>query len=111
MECYKTHKETGRCEVAKPREDDEIIEDRLPAKIHVFTTVDTVPPERLQELAKSVAIKEMLKNPHLKNFLQEINSAPNPWNAMKLAMMEPLFIEFADECLRAVEAREDEHMT
>lgn len=111
MECYKAHKEIGKCEAIQQPEDDETIEDRLPAKINVFTTVETVPQERLQELAKSVAIKEMLKNPHLKNFLQEINSAPNPWNAMKLAMMEPLFIEFADECLRAVEMTEDEHMT
>ena len=79
------------------------MEDRKPDKINVFTTVDTVATEKLQELKNSEQIKEMLKNPHLRNFLLEINSASNSWNAMKLAMMEPIFVEFADECMKIVE--------
>lgn len=100
LTCFKAHKENGNCEEVKK---EEIVEDKKPDKINVFTTVDTVRPEKLEELEKSDTIKQLLKNPHLRNFLREINSAPNSWNAMKLAMMEPIFLEFADECLKTVE--------
>lgn len=65
--------------------------------------MDTVSPKDLQKLEESETIKNMLKNSHLRNFLQEINSAPNSWNAMRLAMIEPIFLEFADECMKIVE--------
>lgn len=85
--------------------EDEAIEDRCPGKINVFTTVDTVPQTRLEELEKSDAVKDLLKNEHLRSFLLEINSAAKPWHAMKLAMMEPIFVEFADACLKIVEEK------
>lgn len=100
MTCFKVHKENRKCEEVKK---EEIVEDKRPDNINVFTTVDTVPQEKLQELEKSDNIKNMLKNPHLRNFLKEINSASNSWDAMKLAMMEPIFLEFADECMNIVE--------
>lgn len=84
-----------------------IVEDKKPAKINVFTTVDTVAPEKLEELQHSENLKDMLKNPHLRSFLTEINSAYNSWNAMRLAMMEPIFLEFANECLKIVEPQEE----
>lgn len=85
----------------------EVIEDKKPNKINFFTTVDTVPQEKLQRLDNSESLKELLKNSHLRNFLTEVNTASNSWNAMKLAMMEPLFLEFADECMKIVEPEED----
>lgn len=54
--------------------------------------------------ANSEALKDLLKNHHLRDFIKEIDSSPNAWKAMQLAMLEPLFIEFADECLKVVEA-------
>lgn len=39
----------------------------------------------------------------MRNLLSEIDLAPDPWKAMKAAMQEPLFLEFADECLKIVE--------
>jgi hypothetical protein len=107
LACFKSHKENENCQQIQ-RKDPEIFEDRKPININVFTTVDTVPAEKLEELEKSDEIKALLKNPHLRNFLQEINSAPNSWNAMKLAMLEPLFLEFADACLKTVEQPETE---
>jgi zinc finger HIT domain-containing protein 3 len=85
----------------------EFVEDKRPDKTNVFTTVDTVPPEKLAQLGQSEKIKELLKNPHLRNFLVEVNSAHNSWSAMKLAMMEPIFLEFADECMNIVEPQEN----
>lgn len=57
-------------------------------------------------LAHSETLLDLLRNQHLREFLKEIDSAPNAWKAMKVAMLEPLFIEFADECLKIVEDRE-----
>ncbi|CRL08619.1 CLUMA_CG021372, isoform A [Clunio marinus] len=103
LDCYKAHKDSEQCIPPKEPEQEPITEDRFLSNINFFTTIDTVPPEKLQLLENSKAIKELLKNPHLRNFLQEVNSANNAWNAMKLAMMEPLFVEFADECLKIIE--------
>uniref|UniRef100_A0A1A9WT51 Zinc finger HIT domain-containing protein n=1 Tax=Glossina brevipalpis TaxID=37001 RepID=A0A1A9WT51_9MUSC len=66
-------------------------------------TEDTVAPEKLLQLAHSEELKNLLYNPHLRNFLQAIDVAPNAWKAMQAAMQEPLFLEFADECLKIVE--------
>uniref|UniRef100_A0A182SG88 Zinc finger HIT domain-containing protein n=1 Tax=Anopheles maculatus TaxID=74869 RepID=A0A182SG88_9DIPT len=49
----------------------------------------------------------MLYNPHLRQLLTEIDNGRDGMNAVKVAMMEPLFVEFADECLRLVEPAED----
>ena len=69
----------------------------------IFETIDTVPSQKLDQLKDSEGLKELLKNKHLRDFLQELNDARNPWKAMKAAMSEPLFLEFADECLKVVE--------
>lgn len=69
----------------------------------IFETVDTVPLEKLEQLKNSDGLKELLKNKHLRDFLKELNEARNPWKAMKVAMTEPLFLEFADECMKVVE--------
>jgi len=105
LSCYQSHKE--KClELQSQKEDPAtttIVEDTQPARINLFTTIDTVPAERLQELDNSEELKNLLSNPHLRSFIQQIHTASNPWNAMKLAMMEPLFIDFANECLKVVE--------
>lgn len=69
----------------------------------VYETLDTVPADKLEKLKDSEELKKLLKNPHLRNYLNEINTAIKPWNAMKLAMQEPLFLEFSDVCLKIVQ--------
>lgn len=69
----------------------------------MFETIDTVPAQKLEELKNSEGLKELLHNKYLRDFLQELNDARNPWKAMKAAMSEPLFLEFADECLKVIE--------
>lgn len=70
---------------------------------HVFTTIDTVPMEQLEKLRESEHLKNLLRNPHLRKFITEVHSSRNPSNAMKVAMLEPLFVEFADECMKIVD--------
>lgn len=83
------------------------MEDTTPTMAHVFTTIDTVPLEQLARLKDSEHLKNLLANPHLRKFIKEVHGSRNPSNAMKVAMQEPLFVEFADECMRVVDPSED----
>lgn len=44
----------------------------------------------------------LLKNYHLREYLQYINETYNPRGFMKLAMQEPLFVEFSNACLKVL---------
>lgn len=44
-----------------------------------------------------------MKNRHLRDYIRAVDSSSNARKAMRYAMMEPLFIEFADECMKIVE--------
>ncbi|XP_038109409.1 zinc finger HIT domain-containing protein 3 [Culex quinquefasciatus] len=103
LACYKSHQETP-CE-APPKTDSPLIqEDRnQPQRTYLYTTVDTVDPAMLEQLRHSDPLKDLLYNPHLRRLLQEIDAAPDAMKAVRVAMMEPLFVEFADQCLRVVE--------
>uniref|UniRef100_A0A182LZM5 Zinc finger HIT domain-containing protein 3 n=1 Tax=Anopheles culicifacies TaxID=139723 RepID=A0A182LZM5_9DIPT len=108
--CYKKHQEQP-CVAPKPDPAPETAstqEDCVTKKILLFSTVDTVPAEKLELLGQSESLKNLLYNPHLRQLLTEIDSARDGMNAIKVAMMEPLFVEFADECLRLVEPEVDE---
>ena len=50
---------------------------------------------------------KLLKNPHLRDLIKEVDGHPNPKLIMHQAMKEPLFTEFADVCLNVVEPPED----
>lgn len=105
LNCYKSHKES-QCQDQKEKNEGNIqtfYEDKLPDHLMVYETQDTLPVEKLEKLKDSEELKSLLANPHLRNFLIEINGATKPWNAMKLAMMEPLFLEFADVSLKIVQ--------
>ena len=57
--------------------------------------------------ANSKVLQQILQNPHLQQLLVSVDNSPNPEYAMQLAMQEPLFVEFADECLRIIEPMQD----
>ena len=109
LSCINTHKTDGKCEESylalTTKTPEAITEDRRPTRTNVFTTIDTVSPEILERLQHSQEVLDILQNKHLRNFLQEIDKASNSWNAMKLAMSEPIFLEFANECLKVTENR------
>ncbi|RZC32731.1 zf-HIT domain containing protein [Asbolus verrucosus] len=68
-----------------------------------YTSADTVPLERLQLLRGDENLKNILCNPHLRELLITINSSKEPEKIMQMAMQEPLFVEFADVCMKVVE--------
>lgn len=61
-----------------------------------------IPVELLSRLGESEELKALLQNPHLRTFLQHVNSTHNPHGFMKVAMREPIFVEFADACLKVI---------
>ncbi|KAJ8342905.1 hypothetical protein SKAU_G00328330 [Synaphobranchus kaupii] len=70
---------------------------------------DRVPLQRLKELGESKDLKALLCNPHLRQLLLTVDQADNKADIMKVAMQEPLFVEFADQCLKIVEPTQEEH--
>lgn len=63
-----------------------------------------------RELGECEPLKELLQNKHLQEFLSNLDSAPNAWKAMQYAMHEPLFVEFANECLKVVQPHEENEL-
>ncbi|KAI8512889.1 Zinc finger HIT domain-containing protein 3 [Branchiostoma belcheri] len=64
---------------------------------------DRVPLDRLQKLQDSEELRSLLCNPHLQRMIREVDSSDDPEVSMQRAMQEPIFVEFADQCLRVVE--------
>lgn len=70
---------------------------------YFFETEDTVPLEKLELLKGSKNLRKILENRHVRDMLTAIDKSQNATEAMKAAMLEPIFVEFADECLKIVE--------
>ncbi|NWJ08873.1 ZNHI3 protein, partial [Crypturellus undulatus] len=71
---------------------------------------DRVPLQQLQRLGESEELRGLLRNPHLWQLLLTIDEAEEKSSLMKKYMQEPLFVEFADCCLRIVEPPEKENI-
>ena len=56
----------------------------------------------LQNL-KNLALRSLLLNPHLRQLMVDLDQADAKAKLMRAWMQEPLFVEFADCCLRIVE--------
>ncbi|XP_055594709.1 zinc finger HIT domain-containing protein 3 [Uranotaenia lowii] len=100
LPCYRKHQETP-CET--PQREPSAENDDKSLRNYLYTTVDTVEPAKLEQLRHSEQLQNLLYNPHLRRLLTEIDTAPDARKAIRVAMMEPLFVEFADECLRVIE--------
>lgn len=48
-------------------------------------------------------IQSILQNPHVRDILLEIDKSKDAAAIMEKAMKEPIFVEFADACLKTVE--------
>ena len=59
------------------------------------------------DAGESEALMSVLQNPHLRQLLVTVDSAEDKAKAMKEAMQEPLFVEFADQCLKIIEPTEE----
>ncbi|XP_010217114.1 PREDICTED: zinc finger HIT domain-containing protein 3 [Tinamus guttatus] len=71
---------------------------------------DRVPLQKLELLGESEELRGLLLNPHLQQLLLTIDKAEEKSALMKKYMQEPLFVEFADCCLRIVEPPEKENI-
>ncbi|ESO98155.1 hypothetical protein LOTGIDRAFT_226635 [Lottia gigantea] len=111
VKCYKSHKEI--CQ--KP---DSNINDKETTSLAIAEkteglndilrlgeeeTADRVPLEKLQMLENSSNMKVILENPHLRAMMENLCNSEHAEQEMAKAMMEPIFTEFADECLKIVE--------
>ncbi|XP_074079639.1 zinc finger HIT domain-containing protein 3 isoform X1 [Macrotis lagotis] len=63
----------------------------------------------LEDKGDSKELRNLLNNPHLRQLLVSIDQADDKETLMKSHMQEPLFVEFADCCLRIVEPPEKEN--
>lgn len=54
-------------------------------------------------LESNEEVTKLLTNNHLRNLLVTVDSSKNPEEIMQKAMQEPIFVEFADACLKVVE--------
>nr|CAG4635206.1 EOG090X0JQ4 [Alona affinis] len=100
LDCYKVHRQSP-CEKPSgvPPSDDN---SAAPFK-YQFPTADTVPLDKLQELAGSEEVKECLSNPHVRQMLKSLVQSQTPDSSIKEAMQEPIFLELAHACLKIVE--------
>uniref|UniRef100_A0A8C6ZK70 Zinc finger HIT-type containing 3 n=1 Tax=Nothoprocta perdicaria TaxID=30464 RepID=A0A8C6ZK70_NOTPE len=71
---------------------------------------DRVPLQKLELLGESEELRGLLQNPHLRQLLLTIDQAEEKSSLMRKYMQEPLFVEFADCCLRIVEPPEKENI-
>ncbi|XP_074118122.1 zinc finger HIT domain-containing protein 3 [Sminthopsis crassicaudata] len=70
---------------------------------------DRVSIQKLRDLGDSKELRNLLTNPHLRQLLVSIDQADDKETLMKSHMQEPLFVEFADCCLRIVDPPEKEN--
>ncbi|OWK57314.1 Zinc finger HIT domain-containing protein 3 [Lonchura striata] len=68
---------------------------------------DRVPAHRLRLLGESEELRELLRNPHLRQLLLALERARDKSSVLRRLMQEPLFVEFADCCLGIVEPPEE----
>ena len=57
----------------------------------------------LERLSESEDLKRLLSNRHLREYLTKLVKSSEPGQDMDAAMKEPIFLEFADECLKVVQ--------
>ncbi|XP_066248437.1 zinc finger HIT domain-containing protein 3 [Euwallacea similis] len=96
--CCKKHRENG-CEVIQ--KEDPVATVEMPKE--TLRSPEEISAERLYLLKNSEEVKNLLTNPHLRDLLVTIDNAENAEEVVQKAMLEPIFVEFADACIKAVE--------
>ncbi|KAM5273329.1 zinc finger HIT domain-containing protein 3 isoform 1-T1 [Ctenodactylus gundi] len=69
---------------------------------------DRVSLQNLKNLGESATLRSLLLNPHLRQLMLSLDQGANKAKLMRAYMQEPLFVEFADCCLRIVEPSQNE---
>ncbi|XP_075417586.1 zinc finger HIT domain-containing protein 3 [Tenrec ecaudatus] len=63
---------------------------------------DRVSLQILKTLGDSAPLRSLLLNPHLRQLMVSLDQGEDKAELMRACMQEPLFVEFADCCLKAV---------
>ncbi|XP_037664717.1 zinc finger HIT domain-containing protein 3 [Choloepus didactylus] len=69
---------------------------------------DRVSLQNLKNLGESATLRSLLLNPHLKQLMVSLDQGDDKAKLLRAYMQEPLFVEFADCCLRIVEPAQSE---
>lgn len=121
VKCHKTHKAYKCIPVLDVEQSNATLATKDNA-LYEFQTQDTVPLDRLALLGmlywwrmaffiffdlfleRDEELKRIVSNKHLRTLLKAVDTAENVEDFMQKVMLEPLFVEFADVCLRIVES-------
>ncbi|XP_005003565.1 zinc finger HIT domain-containing protein 3 isoform X5 [Cavia porcellus] len=117
--CFKKHKEQCNLETrpvdkkrsappvkaTQPEEDDN---SSVADFLNSDEEEDRVSLQNLKNLGESVPLRNLLLNPHLRQLMVNLDQGDDKAKLMRAYMQEPLFVEFADCCLRIVEPSQHE---
>ena len=100
VQCYQNHKKDQNC-IQKN------LKSLEPSKVSVKTDLnfdddEQISVEKLNLLQTSLSLKHIITNPHLRKMLNTLDNAENKKSLMEEYMHEPIFVEFANECLSIV---------
>lgn len=95
---------TAKTPVENKDDDDDAIADFLNSD----EEEDRVALQNLKNLGESAALRSLLLNPHLRQLMVSLDQGDDKAKLMRACMQEPLFVEFADCCLRIVEPPQNE---
>lgn len=111
VQCFKLHRESADC--IKITENNnpppKVEQDR--SKVLLKDDDDSLSPEKLKLLATSTELSALLKNPHLKQILTDLDVSSQKEKLIDQLMKEPIFIEFADICLQCLETNNGNPMS
>ncbi|KAM6164503.1 zinc finger HIT domain-containing protein 3 isoform 1-T1 [Rhynchocyon petersi] len=68
---------------------------------------DRVSLRNLKNLGDSALLRNLLLNPHLRQLMVNLDQGVDKAKLMRAYMQEPLFVEFADCCLKIVEPHQN----
>ncbi|XP_036767000.2 zinc finger HIT domain-containing protein 3 isoform X1 [Manis pentadactyla] len=91
----------------KPVEDEDD-DDSIADFLNSDEEEDRVSLQNLKNLGECAALRSLLLNPHLRELMVSLDQGDNKAKLMKACMQEPLFVEFADCCLRIVAPPQNE---
>ncbi|KAI4555845.1 zinc finger HIT domain-containing protein 3 [Ovis canadensis] len=118
LPCFRKHKEQCKpaagpvekkirsaliAKTEKPVENEDDDDDSVADFLNSDEEEDRVSLQNLKNLGESAALRSLLLNPHLRRLMVDLDQAGDKAELMRACMREPLFVEFADCCLRIVE--------
>ncbi|XP_024613485.1 zinc finger HIT domain-containing protein 3 isoform X1 [Neophocaena asiaeorientalis asiaeorientalis] len=123
LTCFREHKEQCNpethpvkkeirshltAEIKKPVENTDDDDDSVADFLNSDEEEDRVSLQNLKNLGESAVLRSLLLSPHLRQLMVSLDQADDKAKLMRACMQEPLFLEFADCCLRIVEPSPNE---